>query len=372
MIVMICLAAVIILTPYYAAGKTKQSSFEYKRYTEHEQYRKALYWRMNSVYRIIKKYMDDKTTLPIPGLVKTYSSSNGKGKMSDEFIPQGICRADKYWLVTAYDAKEKLNTVIYVVDPDKKKLVSTIALPNRYHGGGIAFDGENIWLTGDTSDKYDGDPFLQYIRFSDLICMIDKPLHIVTENEISKPVYIKNKPSFLEFDEITHDKKIGGEAGQSDTDNTVKHNEGTIWVGTYIGKSSSKEAYLYGYRLLRGKDEVKLNTILVSVIYGLDSSAQGVDIDGDSLYVSSSYGGLSIGLKSSFITKYNIRPIKEGRQNLSVVSREISRIEVPKMNEEILIEDDKVFINFESASEMWKNAVIMTDRILSLDKSLWN
>ena len=292
--------------------------------------------------------MDDSRTLPIPGLVRTYSSVKGKQKKSDMFVPQGICRAGRFWLVTAYDSDGKCNSVIYAVDPVRKKLVSTIALPNRYHAGGIAFDGENIWLTGDTSDKYHGDPFLQYIRYSDFIRMTEKPVYMVSENEISEPVYIKNKPSFLEYD------------------------SGTIWVGTYIGKKSTSESYMYGYKLIPGEDGVKLNTLFLTVISGLDSSAQGADIDGNNLYISSSYKGSSIGVRSSFVTKYNIKPIKDGNQNISLTSREIKRIEVPKMNEEVLIENGKVYINFESAAEAWKYSLIMTDRILSLDESLWD
>ena len=335
------------LMPAYAAGKAKRSSFKYKKYAEHEKYRKALFWRMNGVYNTISDYMDDDNTLPIPGLVKTYSLFKGKGQLSKQFVPQGICRAGRFWLITAYDAEEKCSSVIYAVDTLYRELAATIALPNRYHAGGIAYDGYNIWLTGDTSDKYEGDPFLQYIRFDDFVRMLDEPLHKVTDDEISRPIYIKNKPSFLEYD--------------SDI----------LWVGTYIGKSSTSESYMYGYKILNKESDPKLNTILLSVISGLDSSAQGADIEEDYLYVSSSYKGYSLGVRSSFVTKYNIRPIKQGYQNISLTGREVSRIEVPKMNEEILVEDGKVYINFESASELWKNAVIMTDRILYIDQSLW-
>ena len=347
-LLIILTASAPLLIPAYAADKPRRSSFSYKKYKEHEEYRKALHWRMNGVYKSIIDYMDDDRTLPIPGLVRTYSSANGKGRLSKQFIPQGICRAERYWLVTGYDGDKKCSTVIYVVDPERRKLITTIALPNKYHAGGIAFDGENIWITGDTSDKYKDDPFLQYIRYDDFVSMLDKPLHIVTDDEISLPVYIKNKPSFLEYD------------------------DGTLWVGTYIGKKNTSEAYMYGYKVISADEDVKLNTIFLTVISGLDSSAQGADIEGNNLYVSSSYNGGNMVVKSSFITKYNIKPIKDGQQNLSVTSREVKRVEVPKMNEEILVEDGKVHINFESASETWKTAVIMTDRILSLDQDLWD
>ena len=84
------------LMPAYAAGKAKRSSFKYKKYAEHEKYRKALFWRMNAVYNTISDYMDDDNTLPIPGLVKTYSLFKGKGQLSKQFVPQGICRAGRF------------------------------------------------------------------------------------------------------------------------------------------------------------------------------------------------------------------------------------------------------------------------------------
>ena len=347
-VLIICIAAAVFQTPVYAAKKQHQSSFEYKNYSDHEQYRSALYWRMNDVFNTIAGKMDDNKTLPIPGLVKTCSASKDEKKMSKQFVPQGICRAGRFWLVTAYDAKKKCRSVIYAIDPLMKEIVATIVLPNRYHAGGIAFDNENIWITGDTSDRYKGEPFLQFIKFEDFRKMIDEPVHIVRNSEISRPIYIKNVPSFLEYD------------------------KGTLWVGTYIGRKKTAESYMYGYKVLSDEAGVRLNTLLVTIISGIDSSAQGADIDGNSLYVSSSYQGGNIAIKSSYITKYNIRQVKEGSQSLSVTGREVKRIEVPKMNEEILVENGHVYINFESASEAWKTSVIKTDRILSVDKSLWD
>ena len=54
-LILIILAVMVLaassLTLAYAKGKPKQSSFEYKKYTEHEEYREALFWKMNGVYR---------------------------------------------------------------------------------------------------------------------------------------------------------------------------------------------------------------------------------------------------------------------------------------------------------------------------------
>lgn len=334
------------LDSYGAAGKTDdsiQSSFEYKEYRSHATYRSVLRIRMPNVYKKLSPGMDDDQTVPIPGLLNTCASPDGS-KMADSYIPQGMCNTDAYWLVTAYDAGKKYPSVIYAIDSEEKKLVSTVLLPNKYHVGGIAFDGKRIWLTGDTSDRYKGRPFVQYIKYDDFLALADKSVAEVTEDGISEKIYIKNKPSFLECD------------------------GGKLWVGTYIGTKETKEGYIYGYSISDAEEGDILNTTLFSVITAIDSSAQGMDIEDNHLYVSSSYKGNSPSIKSSFITKYEISPIVNGAPNLYVGDRELSRIEVPKMNEEIFIEDNLIHINFESAATRWKNPVIRTDRILAVSK----
>ena len=263
-------------------------------------------------------------------------------------MPQGICSTGRYWLFTAYDSNKECNSVIYVVDRESNKLISTLTLPNKFHVGGIAFDGNNIWLPGETSDKYKGNPFVQYIQYDDFRNMIKDSIHEVKKSEISEYIYIKNKPSFLEYD------------------------NGKLWVGTYIGKKGTKEGYINGYSVIEKDDgRISLNTTLYSVISGIDSSAQGAAIVGKYMYVSSSYKGSVAGVKSSFVTKYEISPLKNGMNVLYVADREIKRIEVPKMNEELFVEDGEIHINFESAANAYIMPVIETDRILALKKSLW-
>lgn len=323
------------------------SSFDYKLYSKQSRYKSVLKFRMRDVYTMISSYIDDNTTLPIPGLIETFTLHNGKISSSVNFVPQGLCQAREYLLATAYDSERENNSVIYVIDKAGAKLVSTLTVPNRYHLGGIAFDGDNIWLTGDTSDRYTGAHFVQYISFSDFQNMISRPLHEIKDNEISERVYIKNKPSFLECD------------------------NGILWVGTYIGKKDTAESYMNGYRITEKDGKIKLNTTVYSLISGLDSSAQGADIDGNFLYVSSSFKGSAVGVKTSFITKYDIASIKKGSKSLNIVNREMSRIEVPKMNEEITVEKGRIFINFESGAKHWVNPVIRTDRLLAVKKTLW-
>ena len=332
---------------YADTADEAQSSFEYKNYDTQTQYIKALDTKMHRVYSGLGSAIDDSNTLPIPGLLGTLIKEDGTWHKSTAFVPQGICQADKYILITAYHSKKKQKSVIYVVDTETSTLASTVMVPNTYHLGGIAFDGNNVWLTGDTSDKYEGEPFVQYIRFSDFTRMIEKSFYEVSKDEISDPVYIKNKPSFLECD------------------------NGILWVGTYMGKESSKKGYMNGYVINEKADGPELNTFMYSVISGIDSSAQGVDIKDDFLYVSSSYAGAIGTVKSSFVTKYNFAEAKKGDKDLNISKKEVKRVEVPKMNEEILVTDSGIIMNFEAAADCWKSVVIATDRLLAVDDSVW-
>lgn len=347
--IMLLLAVPASAGPVYAAADAysdsdeTQTSFDYKKYPSQNRYMNALRIRMPGTYKRLSDDIDDDATIPIPGTLSTCASADGD-VVTDSYISQGFCSADRYWLITAYDSGKKYPSVIYAVDSESKELVSTLLLPNTYHVGGIAFDGSRIWLTGDTSDRYKDRPFVQYILYDDFLRMIRKSVAEVTEKRISDRVYIKNKPSFLEYD------------------------SGRLWVGTYIGTKGTKEGYIYGYPV---NEDGSLNTIMYSVITAIDSSAQGMDIDGKYLYISSSYKGDAMGIKSSFITKYEISPSKDGNPCLYVADRESKRVEVPKMNEEILVEDGLIHINFESSATKWKNPVIRTDRILAVRKSGW-
>ncbi len=324
-----------------------QSSFAYKNYMTHSGYRKALKEKMADVDEVMSSYLEDTRTLPIPGILETYTRKNGKKKSSESYIPQGLCRAGQYFLVTAYDADKESNSVVYVIDADKRRVVSTLTLPHKYHAGGIAFDGERIWLTGDTSDNYEGKPFVQYIDYPDFNEMINEPLHEITKGEISGKVYIKNRPSFLEC------------------------NNGMLWVGTYAGSKGTQQGYINGYPVSSDDGKVRLDTMMYTVISGIDSSAQGAEIYGNYLYVSSSYMGWTSRVKTSFVTMYNITDVIRDGADLNVSGKEVRRVEVPKMNEEILVDQGILYIIFESSYDGWPLPVIRTDRILAVRRNLW-
>jgi hypothetical protein len=100
-------------------------------------------------YLDFKEIYDAKYSFPVPGLEMT-SLSRG---VCTEMVPQGICSAKDYILISAYDSgtsgKETYCSVIYIIsnqDPENRSLLTVLELPDVTHAGGITFDGTYVWL----------------------------------------------------------------------------------------------------------------------------------------------------------------------------------------------------------------------------------
>ncbi len=75
-------------------------------------------------------------------------TTNVAGFSCTTMVPQGLCLACSYFLITAYDYKNELNSVVYVVSRSSKSYITTIVLPSKKQKvGGIAYDGTNVWIS---------------------------------------------------------------------------------------------------------------------------------------------------------------------------------------------------------------------------------
>lgn len=115
-------------------------------------------------YRQFASLYCSEVSTAVPGL----ESTNVLGEACDRMVPQGICVAGDYMLITAYDnlkafsktkGKKQANpyhSVLYVLsndDPEKRRLLTTIVLPDVNHVGGVTFDGKNVWIAKSTTQK---------------------------------------------------------------------------------------------------------------------------------------------------------------------------------------------------------------------------
>ncbi len=111
-----------------------------------------------SHYRFFGSLYQSEYSSPVPGLKAT----DILGKSCGQMVPQGICIAGDYMLITAYDSGEITGkntrrkmypSALYVLsnqNPKERRLLTTIILPDVNHVGGVAFDGANVWIAKST------------------------------------------------------------------------------------------------------------------------------------------------------------------------------------------------------------------------------
>ena len=96
-----------------------------------------------TTYKKMKSAMNYTRTFPIPGMKTT----NVAGFSCTTMVPQGMCLAGSYFLISAYDSKNADYSVVYVVSRSSKSYITTIVLPSKAKVGGIAYDGTNVWIS---------------------------------------------------------------------------------------------------------------------------------------------------------------------------------------------------------------------------------
>lgn len=68
----------------------------------------------------------------------------------ESFVPQGVCSANEYTLVSLYDSSKEKDSSVLIIDPNGEKRWVPLDLPKGTHVGGIAYDpiNNNIWIAG--------------------------------------------------------------------------------------------------------------------------------------------------------------------------------------------------------------------------------
>ncbi|MGX7032943.1 hypothetical protein [Pediococcus argentinicus] len=96
---------------------------------------------------------DQIQSIVIPGLRGAWSINHKTQQpvLGRDWVPQGLAQNDKYFFVSAYDGKHKLDSVIFVISKSTEKYVRTIILPSKSHVGGITYDYQNkhLWVSND-------------------------------------------------------------------------------------------------------------------------------------------------------------------------------------------------------------------------------
>lgn len=190
-----------------AAVKAKVTSTAAKLFATLKAFRKSAAYKQ---YKAFKKRVLYKKSYIIPGLKTT----NVAGFNTTRMVPQSITFAGGYLLISAYDYTKKQESVIYIMNKKTRKYITTLVLPHTGHIGGIAFDGENVWITYGKN--------LQSFKFS----------HIVAAVNSGQPFY-----ELYRFSSV---------CPMPETVSYVTYYKDRIWAGAY---SEMSKKYMYGYAI---------------------------------------------------------------------------------------------------------------------------
>lgn len=172
-------------------------------------------------YRYFASLYQEENSVPVPGL----RSTDILGNPCTQMVPQGICIAGDYMLVTAYDSgtpyqvktgqrSRKVNkSVLYVLSNQgagSRELLVTVVLPDINHVGGVAFDGQNVWIAKST----------------------DRQCSVVPYGTIQQAA--QSGASSYELTSYGQNVPCGAVAS------FVTWHSGKLWVGTYSNRVSGK------------------------------------------------------------------------------------------------------------------------------------
>lgn len=189
-------------------------------------------------YKKMRSYMNYSKSFAIPGMKTT----NVAGFQCTSMVPQAICHAGSYLLISAYDSKGVDYSVIYVLSKASKSYVTTIVLPSKAKVGGMAYDGTNVWISKGTS-------------------VASFPYSVVT-NAVNAGVSYVTLPSYSTVN------KVNGTASYMGYYNDV------LWVGSFSQSTST----MYGYSIA---DKKQAPSLLQAYTMSVPSKTQGITFDTD-------------------------------------------------------------------------------------------
>lgn len=173
-------------------------------------------------YTIITKYA-------IPGLAPTADDDLTKGYIQcKNLCPQGFYFAGDYLLTTAYCMDDIHNSCIFIYNKNSGAYLRTIVLDQKSHVGGVAYDGENVWIC------HAGDKALECISYKELKNYASGKQGMVARNTVTLKA-IDIKPSAVTYNEA----------------------DGRLWVAEYVSlpkyKDEKKIPYMAAYQYEDGE-----------------------------------------------------------------------------------------------------------------------
>lgn len=300
-------------------------------------------------YRYFGSLYREEFSTAVPGLESTDILGQGCNRM----VPQGICIAGDYMLVTAYDNVQHMPgkkgaklpaanpSVLYVLsngDPSARRLLSTIVLPDANHVGGIAFDGENVWIAKST----------------------DRECSMISYDVIEQAV----RDGAGSYALLAYDRNVPCGTVAS----FLTWHAGKLWVGTYINKKNG-QGKLRGYQVVEeASEEGTAYRLEMEEEIGIPGYANGLafaEIGGEEyMAVATSKGRYSH--SKVYLYRVNEDP-KTGERRY----RCYDSCKFPPMAEELVCDGENAYFLFESSATCYSTAAYRkcsypVDRICAL------
>ena len=283
--------------------KASATSTKAKKYTTKAKFKKSAAYKK---YKDFRKQVVYGKCFVLPGMRNT----NVAGFNAARMVPQSITFAGNYLLMSAYDYTKAQESVIYILNKNTRKYITTLVLPHTGHVGGITFDGTNIWITYGKK--------VQSFRYS-----------LITSAAVS------GKP-YVEIFSLLNTCQL------SDTVSYLAYYKGKLWAGAYNEKLKK---YMYGYTI---QNKTGVPTLKMTNRMLMPNRTQGVAFtSGGKMLVSRSCqtkkgrsGFLSC--LDTYKPTWNLgkKSIKKNKRKKSVP--------LPPMNEGIAISGSYTYIIYES------------------------
>lgn len=314
--VFICIVAVLSCMYLYSTGDTTTDyRFGYKMADVQEE------------YEDFKNLVDLEKSFAIPGLARTnvtamaaIDENNGiiryekaSGRSARYMIPQGLCFAENYIVISAYDGRGIYNSVLYILDRESGQYLTTVLLQDKNHVGGIAYDGALLWIAKSG----------------------DNALSCISCERLKKAVSLGEDCVGVTYDETFN---ISCRAS------FVTYYDGLLWVGVFE-KNSDSVSVLRGFAYEESRGVMGLFQQDELFLPQLANGAAIQDINGHvCLIVDSSYGRNN----ASKIHTYELHMEENNFENAVCILKD--EYEFPPMVEEVEFIDGQVYFIFESAA----------------------
>lgn len=241
----------------------------------------------------------------IPGMPATREADYKNHRISTEGqCPQGLCMTEDYCLITAYcsDGGENYGS-LFILDRNTGEYLATLGMKKNSHLGGLAFDGQNVWLCHSNSRT------LECISYSYIRKIAsERPRELVDCSELFTEYRVSNTPSCI----TCHD--------------------GQLWVATH---NPYYKSIMISYRYMGDR-------LVEQARFQVPEKVQGIAFDeANRVYLSTSYGRT----KSSYLRVYESVAALNARPGAPVI-----RVEMPPCSEELCYDEGSLYILFESAA----------------------